>query len=113
MAETHRDESLETEALQLDGPPNLALTLEGLEGRIQAAVSIIQHLRKDRDLLKQELQEAKEIIHELQLRVEDTGDAGQQLAGLVRERDQLLQNRAVTARRLEKIIQRLGSLGIE
>ena len=113
MADSRTDASLDPQTVHPPTRADIGTVPEGLDGRVQAAVSLIQHLRQDRHVLKQELREAKEIIYDLQSRVEDSGTADERLTVLLRERDQLLQTKAVAARRIETIIKRLGALGIE
>ena len=88
-------------------------SLDRLEQRVREAAEVIGALRRERTELESALAERDARITELEARetVDETDQA--RLAEVAAERDGLLRDRAATAGRVEALVQRLESLGLE
>ena len=88
-------------------------SLDLLEQRIRSAADTIAALRRERAELESALAERDARITELEDRKTVDEDAGARLAAVAAERDGLLRDRTATAGRVEALVQRLESLGLE
>ncbi len=101
---------IETE--EVTGDEHLA-ALERLEKKVERALEAVSRMREERNGLRARTAEQEGEIRRLTGELTGSRETGEEIARLERERDELLRDRAATARRIETILERLDGLGLE
>jgi FtsZ-binding cell division protein ZapB len=87
--------------------------LDTLERKVEAAVTLIGTLRTECEALRSDLEAAQSRTTELESSLEGSTEAHEAIDRLEREKNDLLHDRAVVARRVESLIEKLAQTGLE
>ncbi|NNF07626.1 MAG: cell division protein ZapB [Candidatus Eisenbacteria bacterium] len=87
--------------------------LNRLENRVQTAVDMIRSIREERDELRQILHTKEERILELEGEVGKSAQTDQEVSKLKHLNDRLVQDRTHVMHRIEELVGRLQSVGLE
>jgi FtsZ-binding cell division protein ZapB len=93
--------------------------LDRLERKIEAAAEILAGLREERDALRTEGDDLRRRLHErdgrvreLEAALDKSLNANEDVARLEKEKDGLIRERAITARRVQAILEKLEVLDL-
>jgi len=99
----------------VDGRPLAGVgdALEALERKVEAVLEAMQRLREERDAQAERAEAGEKRAEELERKLVSHNEAGRQVNVLEKEKEGLLRDRAAVTQRVESILRRLESLGLE